>query len=109
MERSGLERNKRVGSAVSCPHRVPAPREQGEGRKQERLTRESGYPGKAGNAALPEDHYIRVAAPAPAWSITLAGLHSSAISTSLATVFMLRAVPLFAAGILSLESAMPSP
>jgi len=39
----------------------------------------------------------------------LAGLYPSAISTSLATVFMLRAVPFFAAGILSFESAMPSP
>lgn len=38
-----------------------------------------------------------------------AAIHSNAIATSLATVFMLRAVPFFAAGILSFESAMPSP
>jgi hypothetical protein len=31
------------------------------------------------------------------------------ISASLATVFMLRAVPVFAAGMRNLESAMPSP
>ncbi len=54
-------------------------------------------------------HYQRNPAIVASFRAGRAAFHFMAIAASLATVFILRPVPCLAAGILSFESAIPSP